>query len=359
MLAFTVYFHISTSEHRSFSNERTSNRAVLFTESIPGWFYLIFVVFFLFRGIIWASSSGNNVGYHPIDMLIYDAQSQYDAYLRDAAAGTTLDQAVENYRKRYSRYPPPGFDHWYRYATERDTVIIDSYDSIHRDLVPFWSLSPEEVRYRTKQLLQNPWHNATGISVRDGKAATSTRVVDDHWSTMSSLVDMISAFSEWLPDMDLAFNINNEGRIAVPWETQARKPQKAEAAGEVSAPRPQFSTNRAAQWEPLPNYNTEEQKMQDLGWQSIFHSHGSAHCPPGSPAREQRNWDRGSLCSSCAAPHSMGLFPANWTELSDVCHQPDLAELHGFYNSPSAFRTSYELLPLFSQSKAPGFDDIL
>lgn len=82
-------------------------------------------------------------------------------------------------------------------------------------------------------------------------------------------------------------------------------------------------------------------------------------CPPSSKARNEFLSDRQSICLSCAEPHSLGQFVSDWDKSLDACHQPDLAYLHGFYLSPSAFKVSQRLLPVFSQSKAPGFNDIL
>lgn len=66
-----------------------------------------------------------------------------------------------------------------------------------------------------------------------------------------------------------------------------------------------------------------------------------------------------SACTSCYAPQSLGAFLANWSMAADVCHQPDLADLHGLYLSPAAFKGAHALYPIFSQSKATGFNDIL
>jgi hypothetical protein len=217
-------------------------------------------------------------------------------------------------------------------------------------------VDPSELRHYTKLLLQNPWYDATGISIRNGQAAISSDsfVHDDHRWMMERLVDMISTFSQWLPDMDMAFNINDECRVAVPWDNS-----KSDAASYTAPRNPEnkFSSMRANQWESI-SYKSNTKVMDELGWQSIFHSHGTLHCPPGSLAKT-RHWNRGRHCTQCASQHSIGPFP-NWTQMSDICHQPDLAEMHGFYTSPSSFKsTNSKVLPLFSQSKAPGFGDIL
>jgi hypothetical protein len=55
----------------------------------------------------------------------------------------------------------------------------------------------------------------------------------------------------------------------------------------------------------------------------------------------------------------MGQFPVDWNIASDICHQPDLIWLHGFMLSPASLKVSQDLVPVFSQSKISGFNDIL
>ena len=47
---------------------------------------------------------------HPIHELVREAEALWRAKLRRAS--TTLEQAVMEYRIRYRRSPPKGFDHW-------------------------------------------------------------------------------------------------------------------------------------------------------------------------------------------------------------------------------------------------------
>ena len=300
--------------------------------------------------------SGNVISHHPIDTLIHNAQLEHDTYRRQALTSGSLGAAVETYHTRYHKHPPPAFDHWYSYATERQSAIIDDYDSIDQDLSPFYAMTPKDIRHYTKQMLQDPWYNVTGICVRDGKTSICSHVNDDHRWMIERLSELIGMFSQWLPDMDLAFNVNDECRVSVPWYDLRALQNAAEPPEIASSPANKFSADRAAQWERAGQIESEKM-MTDISWQPIFRSHGTAHCPPASRARKQRWWDRSRLCAACAAKHSIGPFLANWT--TDVCYEPDLAELHGFYTSPSAFKASYQLLPIFSQSKAPGFNDIL
>jgi hypothetical protein len=52
----------------------------------------------------------NPRGPHPIFQLIRDAEIAWEA--KRARASTTLDAAVAEYRRRYRRAPPLGFDKW-------------------------------------------------------------------------------------------------------------------------------------------------------------------------------------------------------------------------------------------------------
>lgn len=51
---------------------------------------------------------------HPIYQLIRDAMARWEA--KNARASKTLRQAVAEYRRRYGRPPPKGFDHWWSFV---------------------------------------------------------------------------------------------------------------------------------------------------------------------------------------------------------------------------------------------------
>jgi hypothetical protein len=53
----------------------------------------------------------NPNGPHPIFELIKRAQEAWDEKMKRSSK--TLEQAVIEYRRRYNRRPPKGFEHWY------------------------------------------------------------------------------------------------------------------------------------------------------------------------------------------------------------------------------------------------------
>ena len=87
---------------------------------------------------------------HPISKLMADAEDKYRTLL--SKQSKTLADAVTEYKKRYKRDPPKGFDEWFSFANQHDVKMIDEYDAVFEDLEPFWTLSGEEVRRRAEQV---------------------------------------------------------------------------------------------------------------------------------------------------------------------------------------------------------------
>ncbi|KAJ7651125.1 glycosyl transferase family 90-domain-containing protein [Roridomyces roridus] len=85
----------------------------------------------------------NPDGSHPIFDLIDRAQAAWKEKLERAS--TTLPEAVTEYRRRYKRDPPKGFDVWWNWAREHNVLLPDEYDQIYHDLEPFWGIEPKSL----------------------------------------------------------------------------------------------------------------------------------------------------------------------------------------------------------------------
>ena len=88
--------------------------------------------------------------YHPIPDLIEEAETQYRNKVDRQSK--TLKAAVIEYRRRYKREPPRGFDDWWEFAKGVDFVMVDEFDGLFEDFEPFWSLSGDEVFRRSLQV---------------------------------------------------------------------------------------------------------------------------------------------------------------------------------------------------------------
>lgn len=105
---------------------------------------------------------------HPIPQLMDTADARFRAKL--ARQSASLPAAVAEYKRRYNRAPPAGFDKWYAYAVQQSFVMVDEFDAIAEDLKPFWELSGEEVRRRTALVGALP--SIDLVRVRGGVART-------------------------------------------------------------------------------------------------------------------------------------------------------------------------------------------
>jgi hypothetical protein len=147
-----------------------------------------------------------------------DAREAYDNKVKGQSK--TLAEAVEEYRRRYKRDPPKGFDKWYQFATGHNAVMIDEYDQLFNDLEPFWHLSGKEVRMRAMDVGYLP--SVDLVRIENG----TTRTIDMSKGFEDSEVGarakgfrvMLEKFQSELPNMDFPINEKAEGRILVPWE---------------------------------------------------------------------------------------------------------------------------------------------
>lgn len=87
---------------------------------------------------------------HPIPKLMLAAHLKYKGMM--GRQSKTLEEAVKEYERRYGRAPPKGFDDWFAFVKENDCKIVDEYDSMIKDLEPFWSLEGVEFRRRAEQV---------------------------------------------------------------------------------------------------------------------------------------------------------------------------------------------------------------
>lgn len=313
-------------------------------------------------GLVLASSKHQYSDTHPIDILIHKGSRHFNEYVTQAASSKTLEDAVFEYQRRYGQHPPPNFDKWWEYATSRSSVVIDEFDQIYRNLLPFRSIPPVQIREMTQKLATNPFNDLGAISIRNGKPKVQKGIKPTHEWMVQGAAKMIANFSKHLPDMDILFNLNDEPRVAVPWEKAVQLKRKARlqdvVPGEALVNR--WSVDRQHGWGPIePSHQTNETIFTDGAWRGVFDPYVSAICPPSSRARTRRIWNRREICLDCAKPHTMGQFPLDFNLASEICHQPDLAYLHGLLISPASFKVSQELIPIFSQSALTGFNDIL
>lgn len=286
---------------------------------------------------------------HPVARLVSDASQAFNETLERQSK--SLDQAVVEYQRRYNMSPPPHFDHWYEFATQRDTILIDEFDTIYHAMLPFWGLAPSTIRSRVREDLGFD-NMVMGISIRRGRAIPLGNGQGEFQK--EATMKILEKFAQWLPDMDLEFNVHDEPRVVVPHEelnrlvtegyaAQARLNGNATllnlfSAGDVVDPIPKVFTSR---------FNNIERQETWL--------YSRLSCPPDTPARALDG--NAPDNSSAYAVEPLG-FVFNQSAASDICQSPSLRHRLGVFERPNAFKLTNELVPIFSMSRPSSFQDI-
>lgn len=288
--------------------------------------------------------------------MMYRANDASTHWSKNAFVSTSLSVAITEYATRYHRLPPPNFDKWYYFAKTRGCQVIDDYDQINSDLLPFWGIEPKLLR-----VLSVPKTSAVG-SIRinlDGKGVVVTGEKES-----VPMAEMIMEFAEWLPPMQILIHRHAEPMVSVPYSK--RNELEKSAIADLMKPRwptlGNWTHTTASDWPTIPKAkHIPAPKVESLHL-SKWDAYVRPSCPYFSPARQHPHFSD-KLCIGCVTPHSINQFMWNTTRALDLCHQPDLHSVSNFLASPATpplpgFEAN-ELVPIFSPRKVEGYNDIL
>ncbi|KAL9100503.1 MAG: hypothetical protein Q9163_004126 [Psora crenata] len=291
---------------------------------------------------------------HPISQLIAKAEKEHGEVL--ARQSDTLGKAVQEYRRRYQLPPPPNFDIWYEFAKARNVQLIDEFDTIYHSLLPFWGLSPAVIRARARESLGSD-NNLLGVIIRDGRIIAAAGGAE--WQQKST-VGMMDRFVQFLPAMDLPFNLHDEPRVVLPHDDLSRLVALAQskslpAAFGREAPKNAFSSPPGDLGDGTRPYEAEIKRFNRYPHQQTW-TQSRLSCPPDTPARALD--DNIDDIASTFSYSPLGLI-FNKTAFSNICLSPSLRERYGFFVRANAFNIVHDLFPVFSQSKVSSYQDIL
>lgn len=269
---------------------------------------------------------------HPVNRNVYNARQAADRWkVQDARVSERLPIAVKEYMERHGgRKPPPKFDVWWQYAMDRDSLVIDHFPQIDADINPFFGIKPKKIREEVDKL--GAHLGIIMLSIKQGVVTPqpSKEPLDNATlAIINDLVDLLQPFAGHLADMDLPINLLEVPRVLVPKSDGARL------------------------------QNTDSPSVDDAvsPWE-YRHLMGQA-CPDNSLARAEFHSHNGEICAPCANPQSLGQFLGDVDKSRDMCHQPDMLDLHGFFMSQQPLRPFSDLVPVFSRAKGDQFQDIL
>ncbi|GAA6063769.1 hypothetical protein JCM10212_006265 [Sporobolomyces blumeae] len=260
---------------------------------------------------------------HPIHYLIREAEAAWNDKV--SRQSRTLAEAVAEYRRRYGIAPPRGFDRWYAFATAHNVSLIDEYDSIQSQVLPFAALSPETLQKRSA-MLQNTtgepewWlhqHTVT-VKIRDkGTEVSADGPMRKTNYRADQLIELLKGISQYLPDLNLTITGHD-----VPWVTMSGEARQQHIA----------AAKRGEWIDDVAGYH-DDWSLE--GFQTL--------CPPGSPIR-----DLGSVYNRLepTPPEEVSFIGLDHRKAMDICYFPENQPQHGYtaWNGP---RPGI-LFPLFS-----------
>lgn len=294
---------------------------------------------------------------HSLEKIIYDARVGADRWMVHATVSDSLSVATQEYRERHNgRDPPPKFDIWYNFAKDRHSVIIDHFPQMEKDILPFWGISPAKIRDDVRRAAVKP--DIAMLQLKGGKAHHNLPPLNPYRGVMDGLVSLVEGFSEHLPDMELAVNMDERPRVLAPWDDIQRFTRTANR-GRVSKLLPRDADTLGEM--PLAQAAIGGKSLGNPDFTPVraLREMTALACPPGTKARAGTHWDIRDLCISCVKPQSLGQFLRDWPRSQEICHQSDLLRLHSFHMTPPEQRPLQELLPIFSRAKTDGYSDIL
>jgi len=292
---------------------------------------------------------------HPAAQLIKAAEAEFQRTLDRQSK--SLADAVREYRRRNGIMPPPHFDKWYEFATRNGVVLIDEFDTINQMLHPFWAISPVTLRSRITKAIGHEDSALVAVAIRHGAVENFEK--GEEWQQQAT-VGMMKEFVQYLPDMDLAFNMHDEPRVVIP--TSLLSAMVAKARDEVlprvaknQTPRNAFSSRPADM-----NDGTRFAESSTTSFNRFAHQQtwtGSrVSCPSDTQAQTFEDFAADNLTAYAVGPLN---YIYNVTAFSDICNSPSLSSTFGFFERPNSFSVTHELMPIFSQSKISSFQDIL
>ncbi|KDE09281.1 hypothetical protein MVLG_00599 [Microbotryum lychnidis-dioicae p1A1 Lamole] len=267
----------------------------------------------------------NENGRHPIYALIERAEQRWSDKL--AKQSRTLSEAVHEYKNRYRRNPPKGFDDWWKFCEENDVQLRDEYDQIDKDLLPHRALEPSDSRHRNG-VMQERGHTFTMVLEPGRKMAgikgeyADTRRAREIQGLLSLFADRVSR------NLNLTYIIDDNPAVLLPYSERSRMVELAEQ-GEY--------------WGPSEFVSTDDSHLSNF----------AQACAPDSPLRRS---ERGEPYHDYSSD-TRKTFVWDHPKSVDLCIHPEGRKAHGHLMQQGV--PPGPLVPLLTFAKTSMQADIL
>ncbi|GAA6026626.1 hypothetical protein JCM8202_001489 [Rhodotorula sphaerocarpa] len=253
---------------------------------------------------------------HPIHGLIREGKQKWAEKVKRQS--TSYEGAVEVYRQRYRRDPPPGFKEWYDYAKEHDVQMLDEYDSLYEQIEPLLALRPSTLRDRLKIYddKEGRGRDHGVITIKNGVIT-----VGEGWrpAVTEGFAELMQPVAHLIPDVVVPLFLHDSASIGMDWESMQGYRRAARENRWVDEDKLPVSWDHDSVW-------TERERL----------------CAPDSPYRRTVN----GLDTS--PPPAGPAFIHNHSSAMTFCMAPQLADIHGSLGRTAEIQ---KLLPSVSLSR--------
>lgn len=247
---------------------------------------------------------------HPIEVLSNYWTHELDNMLNRQSK--TVEEAITEYKRRYKRMPPPGFEDWFHYAQKHNSVIIDDYDSIDSSISSIRSLTPSQILEAVSSAVSSADARLVSYSTADGAFEGA---IFFKWMG-EKLTNLFADLDQPLPKLSLALNALDEPRVL-----------------------PDHDQHPPVRWIDQSHQSTWNRTTRDC---SI-----------------SRSTSKYAHISQAISTQTKLPFIVHAEEAKDLCLHPEYANMHGVFQSPATFIYTDSILPILSPAKLSTFGDIL
>lgn len=121
------------------------------------------------------------------------------------------------------------FDHRFQFARDNKVILVDNYDQINRDILPFLGLPSQPVHDRSRKMIEDRssfhYRNSYTILIKDGRVSEVVGAQRKDGRT-GQHIDLIANFVHMLPDMNVTITNHDGALTGIPgekrWEGQDR-----------------------------------------------------------------------------------------------------------------------------------------
>jgi hypothetical protein len=251
---------------------------------------------------------------HPIELLHLSGKRKYDNML--SSQSKSVGAAITEYRRRYHRDPPQGFDRWAQLALDNDMLFIDEFDGMTKAFEPYRQVEPNVLAEILERVLDMNLDDLVVVKIENTEFTTSS---DKFWNYHGEFLhDWLAnpLFEGLLPNVTIILNTFDESKVVI-------DPKYAQPTLDQAADLDFTNLGKTHPWSKMT---------------------GNCHDTSSMP----------EMADAVAIN-----FVANLTQTQDICQHREYEKLHGFFNTPGNLNLAQLPVPLFSQARPSTFDDLM